>query len=317
VTDRNIRYLLDQAFERLRADGYFAEPDWTCCRSCGVYELPPGTEDYVFFNLQDAEHLRERGDVYLNHGGDGEHIVRRLREAGLRVDWDGSDDTAIHVSMPEQTALGGTDIGMEDGKWERAHRLHEHIHNMIAEDDVPLPEVAVVACVLMIGGVLAQRANRSASPADDRLHARPHRRDGGAGEARPRKRSTITKSKPKLKEVHDMGRKRREFEVINDLDDDGEPTINTVSIEQFGGDVPIEDQQEQQADAFDVPALEPALWKLMGDVLRDIESDVVMMRMYGMPYLEIGRQRGLHAAKAERIFRAAVKKLKARAAVLK
>jgi hypothetical protein len=114
-----------------------------------------------------------------------------------------------------------------------------------------------------------------------------------------------------------MGRKRREFEVINDLDDDGEPTINTVSIEQFGGDVPIEDQQEQQADAFDVPALEPALWKLMGDVLRDIESDVVMMRMYGMPYLEIGRQRGLHAAKAERIFRAAVKKLKARAAVLK
>jgi hypothetical protein len=154
VTDRNIRYLLDQAFERLRADGYFAEPDWTCCRSCGVYELPPGTEDYVFFNLQDAEHLRERGDVYLNHGGDGEHIVRRLREAGLRVDWDGSDDTAIHVSMPEQTALGGTDIGMEDGKWERAHRLHEHIHNMIAEDDVPLPEVAVVACVLMIGGVL-------------------------------------------------------------------------------------------------------------------------------------------------------------------
>jgi hypothetical protein len=103
------RFLLHEAFDQLREDGYFAEPGgdcgapyWTCCMTCGQDELPDGTENYVFYHMQDADHLREFGNCYLAYGGDADHIVRRLKEAGLVVEWNGSRDTRIKVTAPPQ-----------------------------------------------------------------------------------------------------------------------------------------------------------------------------------------------------------------------
>jgi hypothetical protein len=96
-----VRNRILRAFNQLRKDGFFAEPDWTCCQTCGVAELPDGVEDYVFFHMQDAECLRETGDCYLSYGGDARHIVRRLKEAGLTVEWNGSESTRIRVAGPQ------------------------------------------------------------------------------------------------------------------------------------------------------------------------------------------------------------------------
>jgi hypothetical protein len=88
-----------KAFERLREDGYFAEPDWRCCQTCGVAAVPDEKWDrYVFFHDQDADYLRQKNACYLNWGGDPEHIIRRLQESGLTVDWDGSEQVRILVT---------------------------------------------------------------------------------------------------------------------------------------------------------------------------------------------------------------------------
>jgi len=86
------------AFLSLRDDGYFAEREWACCHSCGVYELPSGTQRYVFYHSQDGEDLRNHNACYLSWGGDPELICRRLREAGLVVGWNGDRDKRIRVT---------------------------------------------------------------------------------------------------------------------------------------------------------------------------------------------------------------------------
>jgi hypothetical protein len=59
-----------KAFEQLREDGYFAEPDWRCCQTCGVAAVPDEKGDrYVFFHEQDAENLQEHKRVLPLLGG--------------------------------------------------------------------------------------------------------------------------------------------------------------------------------------------------------------------------------------------------------
>jgi hypothetical protein len=96
---KQIRSRLDAAFEQLRADGYFARPDWQCCQSCGVHKIPDENADrYVFYHAQDADMMREYGECFLNWSGDTTHIKRRLKEAGLAVKWDGTRETRMKVS---------------------------------------------------------------------------------------------------------------------------------------------------------------------------------------------------------------------------
>jgi len=40
---------LAAAFEQLRADGYFAQPDWQCCQTCGVNAVPDEKSGLVCF----------------------------------------------------------------------------------------------------------------------------------------------------------------------------------------------------------------------------------------------------------------------------
>ena len=89
---------IDDAFAALRAQGFFAKAHHTCCQSCGLAEIPDNKEDsYVFYHMQDADYLKEDGICYLAWGGSGHTICTALREAGLEVDWDGSEHTRIKV----------------------------------------------------------------------------------------------------------------------------------------------------------------------------------------------------------------------------
>jgi len=58
-------------------------------------------DSYVFYHDQDADRLREHGECHLSWGGDTAHIVRRLKEAGLSVEWDGTAHTRIKVSAAQ------------------------------------------------------------------------------------------------------------------------------------------------------------------------------------------------------------------------
>jgi hypothetical protein len=50
--------------------------------------------------LQDAEMLRDSGQVYLGWAGDGAEIVKVLSRHGLNPVWDGTDDRRILITVP-------------------------------------------------------------------------------------------------------------------------------------------------------------------------------------------------------------------------
>ena len=96
---------IDDAFDALRKQGFFAKAHHTCCQSCGLAEIPDDKKDaYVFYHMQDADYLKEDGICYLAWGGTvvihdlGHAICTALREAGLEVDWNGHENTRIKVS---------------------------------------------------------------------------------------------------------------------------------------------------------------------------------------------------------------------------
>ena len=106
---KKIARRIDDAFAALRDQGFFAKAHHTCCQSCGLAEIPEDKEDaYVFYHMQDADYLKEGGICYLAWGGSGEtmfdktklalSVCTALREAGLEVDWDGSEHTRIAVT---------------------------------------------------------------------------------------------------------------------------------------------------------------------------------------------------------------------------
>ena len=100
---KKIARRIDEAFAALREQGFFAKAHHTCCQSCGLAEIPEDKEmAYVFYHMQDAENLKDAGVCYLAWGGKvgekfGHTICDTIREAGLEVDWDGSEHTRIKV----------------------------------------------------------------------------------------------------------------------------------------------------------------------------------------------------------------------------
>jgi hypothetical protein len=112
---------LTKAFRALRREGLVAKQKFMCCRNCAGTKIGNDVEAMpeeerakikgaVFYTTQDAE--PERNGLYLaygpieteKHGTIGEHtravgarIVKALRAEGLKVKWDGSPNTRIHV----------------------------------------------------------------------------------------------------------------------------------------------------------------------------------------------------------------------------
>jgi len=106
---KKIARRIDDAFAALREQGFFAKANHTCCQSCGLADIPEDGryDEYVFYHMQDAENLKDAGVCYLAWGFSGPTLETKrkgrlictaLREAGLEVDWDGSEHTRIKVS---------------------------------------------------------------------------------------------------------------------------------------------------------------------------------------------------------------------------
>lgn len=127
---------LDKAFKRLRKNGLIARQNFSCCGSCGSYEIATRMEEllkdnkqalgYVFYNRQSAEALRGNGRnpadgrLYISYADGstskfpnnipksteeiGKMLAIALTDAGLVVEWDGNPDSSVLVKMDEKVA---------------------------------------------------------------------------------------------------------------------------------------------------------------------------------------------------------------------
>jgi hypothetical protein len=108
---------LDGAFAALDRAGIVARQHFTCCSTCGHYEIgdeiAEASQDhevtgYVFYHMQDTESARACGQLYLAYGSVegteerttevGRRIVQALQDAGLKTEWDGSPRTRVAVT---------------------------------------------------------------------------------------------------------------------------------------------------------------------------------------------------------------------------
>lgn len=91
---------LNKLFDALEAEGYFARQDFMCCQSCACYEIPEDKgSKYVFYHQQDTENAIESNSLHLAWAGNGKEIVRLAEEAGLIVEWEGTEAKRIGVSI--------------------------------------------------------------------------------------------------------------------------------------------------------------------------------------------------------------------------
>lgn len=92
-------------FAALRKAGYAARMNFSCCNTCGSYDLSETVRNrklkgYVFWHRQSdtawrGDELRE--GLWLGWNGDAADIVRILRESGLVVEHDSTDGRKIEV----------------------------------------------------------------------------------------------------------------------------------------------------------------------------------------------------------------------------
>ena len=121
------RKKLKEAFSLLRKQGIIARQNFSCCGSCGSYEISVMGEErgkkkgkypagYVFYHRQDTETLNRNGVVYLRYGtyenkngklrkgsyptlNVGYTIVEAMKEVGLETEWDGDTGHCILVNV--------------------------------------------------------------------------------------------------------------------------------------------------------------------------------------------------------------------------
>jgi hypothetical protein len=110
---------LDHAFEALERAGIVARQNFTCCSTCGHYEIGDEIKaakkkrrpvsGYAFYHMQDTESAVEGGGIYVKYdtlANDdekkkdvGRKIVEALEEAELETVWDGNPNTAILIKL--------------------------------------------------------------------------------------------------------------------------------------------------------------------------------------------------------------------------
>lgn len=104
---------LTEAFSELSKNGIVAKENFTCCSSCGSYEIGnhalQGDYGYVFYHQQDTEKALEGYGIYLGYGTVGlakksleeitEQIVQTIQRHGLKVDWNGSFDRKMFIEI--------------------------------------------------------------------------------------------------------------------------------------------------------------------------------------------------------------------------
>lgn len=94
------------AFKTTRGTGVIARMSFSCCQSCGGFELSqkyPG-KPYVFYHRQSADawkrpiNDKNRLHVYFNKLSAARALEAALKLEGIAVDWDGTDQKAVAIT---------------------------------------------------------------------------------------------------------------------------------------------------------------------------------------------------------------------------
>lgn len=105
------RPMIAEVFKNLRKKGLLARMNFSCCCSCGSYELNDILKTnknkigYVFWHHQSEESFKINGRVYLYYGSNedndsievGKLIVEELNINNIPCCWNGSSHDAILV----------------------------------------------------------------------------------------------------------------------------------------------------------------------------------------------------------------------------
>ena len=86
---------LKNAFKELRSNGIRACANFSCCNSCGHYEMGD-TENYIFYSRQSKDYLEQSGQMYLQWKGNAPKMAEILSKY-FQVDWNGDDNVAILI----------------------------------------------------------------------------------------------------------------------------------------------------------------------------------------------------------------------------
>lgn len=126
-SDSGGREKLTKAFKLLRKEGLIAKQNFSCCGSCATSEIgeqakikakkvgkfPKG---YVQYNRQSTEGIEIFGSVHISYGAFysrndikrtecftdieiGELIVAKMKEVGLKTEWNGDADKCVKVDV--------------------------------------------------------------------------------------------------------------------------------------------------------------------------------------------------------------------------
>ena len=121
------RSKLTKAFSLLRKEGLLARQNFSCCGTCGGYEISEMGESkgkktgkypagYVFYHRQDTDTLNRNGVVHLRYGtfenrngklrkgsfptlNVGYTIVEAMKTVGLDTEWNGDTGKCILVNV--------------------------------------------------------------------------------------------------------------------------------------------------------------------------------------------------------------------------
>jgi hypothetical protein len=92
------KHLINRAFKKLIKAGYFARQNFWCCQTCAWSAIPEvDSNKVVFYHRQDADRFKNTGELTLAWAGDGAEIVSILESVGLKVNWNGKEDTRISI----------------------------------------------------------------------------------------------------------------------------------------------------------------------------------------------------------------------------
>ena len=91
---------VNEGFKLLRERGYWARQNWQCCSGCGWAAIEDkNASKAVFYHAQDARNLNKDGYVYIAWAGDGNEIRDAFVDAGLNVEWDGTENSRHKLTV--------------------------------------------------------------------------------------------------------------------------------------------------------------------------------------------------------------------------
>jgi len=115
--DYNIyKPIISQLFKNLRKKGILARQNFSCCGSCGSYELFNYIKDtdkigYVFWHHQENKSFKKHGEVFLHFSSKsdddaetikiGKTIVEEIIKLNLPYEWNESASECIHIGHSE------------------------------------------------------------------------------------------------------------------------------------------------------------------------------------------------------------------------